>query len=147
MKRLILISSFVSLLAYKASAQTDTVPKSHVTSSNQNSDTSPPKVSHLVGLIEPIPLKEINKHIRQFIQIKDVVYGYRVLDTLEVMALGAAYPNEALTVVVYGKAFKALKASNVAGKAIVVSGYITVNQEGKDPEIFVQDPNLIHVYQ
>lgn len=148
MKRLILIFSFLSTLAYKASAQTDTSTNSHILSSKQNSDnTPPPKVSHPIGLIESIPLKDINKHIKQFVQIKDVVYGYRVLDTLELMALGAAYPNEALTVVLCGKAFRELKASNVTGKAIVVSGYISVDKEGKDPEIFVEDPKLIHIYQ
>lgn len=147
MKYLILLTGFAGLLACKASAQTDSsVTNSQNASAKKNTTNNlPPSASNVTGLVT-IPLKDIYSNVGKFVQVSDVVYGYRVLDTLEVMAFGAAYPNQALTVILYGKAFDALKTSTVVGKTVVVTGYITVNKENKDPQMIVSDPNLIHIY-
>ena len=147
MKPYLLIACFVMMLAYNASAQTDSsITNTHsITSKKNPANKPPPRASFAPGLVT-ISLKDINSHLGEYIQVSDIVYGYRVLDTLEVMAFGAAYPNQALTVVLQGKAFEALKASNVIGKTIVVTGIITVNKENKDPQMIVSDLHLIRVY-
>lgn len=147
MKHLFLLFCFITLLAYKVSAQTESSVTNAQNSIVKKNTTNnpPPKASNVTGLAT-IPLKDIHSNLGKFVQVCDVVYGYRVLDTLEVLAFGAAYPNQALTVVLYGKAFDALKASNVVGKRIVVTGIITADKEGKDPQMIVSDSSLIHIY-
>jgi hypothetical protein len=113
--------------------------------SKKDTTNNPPKASFVVGL-PLIALKDIYSNVGKYVQVKDVVHGYRVLDTLEVLAFGAAYPNQALTIIIRGKAFQALKTSAVLGKSVVVTGTITVNKENKDPQMSVSNPSLIHVY-
>ena len=136
MKTLIIFLFLICWFCF-ANAQNSTTKK--------DTTNNPPKASFVTGL-PLIALKDIYANVGKYVQVRDVVYGYRVLDTMEVLTFGAAYPNQALTVILYGKAFEASKMSTVMGKTILVTGIITVNKENKDPQISVTNPALIHIY-
>lgn len=76
--------------------------------------------------------------------IKDIVYAHRIADTVELIALGGKYPNNLLTVILYGKAFQVLKGTDIDGKTIVITG--TPELYKGDNQMYIGNPGDIHVY-
>jgi hypothetical protein len=87
----------------------------------------------------PIEVGEVSKYIGQTVKICSKVYGTKDLNSIVLVNVGAAYPNQLLTVVLRGEA-KTL-ASTIDGKQICVSGKV-IDYNGK-PEIIVTDPAQI----
>jgi hypothetical protein len=73
------------------------------------------------------------------------VSAHRVLDTLEAIAMGGIYPNQALTVILYGKALNAFKTNDIDGKTIWICGVIWPDKENKDRQLFINDPGMISI--
>src|SRR5579872_835217 len=86
-----------------------------------------------------IDIKDAASHVDENVVVSGQVYGYKALDGLTLVNLGAAYPNQLLTVVLRGDA-KDL-APGLDGKVITVTGTIEL-YKGK-PEIAVKDPKMI----
>ncbi|WP_184544133.1 hypothetical protein [Mucilaginibacter sp. FT3.2] len=129
----------ILFFSYQASHAQDSVTKADVSA-------SPPKVSHIVE--NPVPLiklKDVALYSGKYVRIIDVVYAHKMVDTLELLAVGGIYPNQALTIIVYGKALAALKADDVDGKTIMVGGIVVADKENKDPEIYINNPQLINI--
>lgn len=118
--------------------------------SNTKTDTptSPPRVAHLEIIVDPVPLitlKDVPLYNGKYVRIIDVVSAHRMLDTLEVLAMGGIYPNQALTIVLHGKALNAFKAIDINGKPIWIYGIIRADKENKDPQLFISDPHFISI--
>lgn len=109
------------------------------------SQANPPPTVAWLEVAKPtlITLKDINANIGKYVKIVDVVYRHRVLDSVEAIALGGVYPNVILTVILYGKAFDKLKAIDIDGKTISVSGTIVVSNG--DNQLYLSDGNNIDV--
>jgi len=90
-----------------------------------------------------IPLTEVGKHKNQVVATTGKVYSYKDIKSMVLVNLGAAYPNQLLTVVLKGDA-KQL-AGQLSGKTITVQGKIIAYQ-GK-PEIVATDTKAITIVQ
>jgi hypothetical protein len=93
---------------------------------------------------QPATAKEVNikdaaSHVDEYAKVCAVVYGYKALDGLTLVNLGASFPDQLMTVVLKGAA-KDLAAS-IDGKTICVTGKIIL-YKGK-PEIIVTDPAML----
>ena len=86
-----------------------------------------------------IDTKDAASHADQYVIVHDKVYGYKALDGLTLVNVGAAYPDELLTVVLKGDALGIAPALD--GKMITVTGKVEI-YKGK-PEIVVKDPKMI----
>jgi hypothetical protein len=86
-----------------------------------------------------IDIHDVAKHYNEYVKVCAKVYGYKALDNLTLVNLGAAYPDQLLTVVLKGDARSA--GNGLDGQAICVTGKI-VSYKDK-PEIVVTDPTLI----
>ncbi|HEY4289310.1 MAG TPA: S1/P1 nuclease [Puia sp.] len=91
------------------------------------------------GPAKPIDIKDAANHIDEYAKVCAVVYGYKALDGLTLVNLGASYPDQLMTVVLKGAA-KDLAAS-IDGKTVCVTGKI-ISYKGK-PEIIVTDPAML----
>ena len=116
MKHLFIITSFVALFAFKASAQTT------------------------------IPAKDAAKHVGETVTICDKVYSTKLLTSSNItfLDLGAAHPDQELTLVIKGEdrsKFKGQPEVDYKDKNICVTGTI-IDFKGK-PEIVVTDPSQI----
>jgi hypothetical protein len=126
-------------LSYFANAQNKTI--------KVDTASSPPKASYIVAG-NPVPsinLKEIPLYNGKYVSLTGTVYEHRLLDTLEVLALGGTYPNQALTVIIHGKALNTFKTIDIDGKTVWVSGIIRANGENKDAEMFINNSYLISI--
>ncbi len=94
-----------------------------------------------VGAGEPVKIdtKDAASHVDQYVIVHDKVYGYKALDGLTLVNVGAAYPDQLLTVVLKGDALGIAPALD--GKMITVTGKVEI-YKGK-PEIVVKDPKMI----
>jgi hypothetical protein len=90
-----------------------------------------------------IELSSLVNHIGDEVTVSGYVYGYKDLGSMVLLNIGAAYPNQPLTVVLRGKA-KAI-AKEVDGKQITIIGKVT-EYKGK-PQIEVSEPEMIIVVQ
>jgi hypothetical protein len=86
-----------------------------------------------------VDLKEIAGFIGKTVTISGKVYSSRNIGSMVLVNLGAAYPNQLLTVALKGKA-KELGAQ-MADKVITVTGEV-IDYKGK-PEIIITDPAQI----
>ena len=91
------------------------------------------------GTAKTVEVKDAANHIDEYAKVCGLVYGYKALDGLTLVNLGAAYPDQLLTVVLKGAA-KDLY-TGIDGKTICVTGKIIL-YKGK-PEIIVTDPQLL----
>ena len=93
------------------------------------------------GAGEPVKIdtKDAASHVDQYVIVHDKVYGYKALDGLTLVNVGAAYPDQLLTVVLKGDALGIAPALD--GKMITVTGKVEI-YKGK-PEIVVKDPKMI----
>jgi hypothetical protein len=80
-------------------------------------------------------------HEGQQVVLSAKVYGYKALDGLTLVNLGATYPNQLLTVVLRGEA--APMATEIDGKVIRVEGKVEI-YKGK-PEIVVREKKRITI--
>ena len=91
------------------------------------------------GNATTIDIQDAAKHYNENVKVCAKVYGYKALENLTLVNLGAAYPEQLLTVVLKGDARSA--GSGLDGQTICVAGKI-VSYKDK-PEIVVTDPALI----
>ncbi len=87
----------------------------------------------------PVQLKEVKDFIGQNVKVEGKVYGTKDMGSMVLVNVGAAYPNQLLTVVLKGDA-KTI-ASKIVGKTIVVSG--TVGDYKGKPEIIITNPDQL----
>jgi len=113
MKQLSILTLFIALFAFKASAQT------------------------------AIAAKDAAKHIGENVTICDKVYSTKLLDGANItfLDLGGNHPDQLLTLVIKGDdraKFKGQPEVDYKGKDVCVTG-VLVDYKGK-PEIIVSDP-------
>lgn len=102
-------------------------------SGTMTSGTTPPGTT--------IDIHDAASHIDENVSLCAKIYGYKALDGMTLVNLGAAYPDQLLTVVLRDGARDGFTV--VDGQTICVSGKIT-SYKGK-PEIVVTDPGQITV--
>ncbi|HUB59831.1 MAG TPA: S1/P1 nuclease [Puia sp.] len=88
-----------------------------------------------------IAVRDAARHYNEYINVCARVYGIKALDNLTLVDLGAAYPNQQLTIVLRDAARD--MGSALDGKTICVTG--TVVSYRDKPEIVVTDPGMIVV--
>ncbi len=86
-----------------------------------------------------IDVHDAANHVDQQVRLCTKIYGFKVLDGMTLVNLGAAYPDQLLTLVLRGQARDSFTV--VDGQTICVTGKIE-NYKGK-PEIVVTDPRQI----
>jgi hypothetical protein len=91
------------------------------------------------GSAPVIRIQDAAQHYNEYVQVSAKVYGYKALDNLTLVNLGAAYPDQLLTVVLRGEAKDAYQ--GLDGQTITVTG--TVVSYKDKPEIVVTDPKMI----
>lgn len=91
--------------------------------------------------IGPVDIKDVAKFIGKTIYVTAKAYSAKDIGSMVLVNLGAAYPNQLLTIACKGEA-KSL-GNKLEGKTITVSGDV-IDYKGK-PEIIVTDPNQIKV--
>lgn len=91
-----------------------------------------------------IPLSEVSKHVGDSVKVEGKVYGTRHFpdskNTPALINIGTGFPNQLLTVVIYGddrKNFKAQPEEYFKDKEVVVTGKVEL-YHGK-PQIVVHD--------
>jgi len=91
-----------------------------------------------------VSIKEVVNHVGKEVTLCDSVYSARSLESLSLLNLGAAFPKEVITVVVF-KADKAKFAKDPVAlfenKRICVTGKVTLYKEKL--QIVVNDPKQI----
>lgn len=95
-----------------------------------------------------IQLSEISKHVGDSVQVEGKVYGIRYFadskNAPTLINIGAAFPNQLLTAVIYGedrKNFKSAPEDFFKDKIVLVTGKVEL-YHGK-PQIVVHDANGI----
>jgi len=88
-----------------------------------------------------IDIHDAANHYNEYVQVSAKVYGYKALDNMTLVNLGAAYPDQLLTIVLRGDAKDAYNGWD--GQTISVTGKI-VSYKDK-PEIVVTDPKQVVV--
>jgi len=88
-----------------------------------------------------ISLQEAAAHLNEWIAVTGKVYSSRAMGEMTLVNVGAAYPNQLLTVVLRGEAKD--KFTDLEGKTITVTGKL-VNYKSK-PEIVVADPRQLKI--
>lgn len=94
--------------------------------------------------VEKVSLNAISGATGKTVTVSGKVYGTKDIGRMLLIDLGAAHPNQLLTVAAQGKA-KAGIASELEGKTITVTGKVILFK-GK-PEIIVEDSALLQVHQ
>ena len=100
---------------------------------------APPKAALEQGAAVKIEIADAQAHVGENVEVSAKVFGYKAFDGLTLVNLGAAHPNELLTVVLRGAA--TAMAADIDGKTIRVTGKVEM-YKGK-PEIVVRDPGMI----
>jgi hypothetical protein len=88
------------------------------------------------GTAKAIDIKDVANHVDEYAKVCGQVYGYKALDGLTLVNMGASYPDQLMTVVLKGAAKDA--AASIDGKTICATGKIIL-YKGK-PEIIITDP-------
>jgi hypothetical protein len=88
-----------------------------------------------------IDIKDVANHIDQVVTVSGTVFGFKALSGLTLVNLGAAYPDQLLTVVLKGEAIAI--ADGLDGKTIRVKGKVEL-YKGK-PEIVVTEKGKVTV--
>jgi hypothetical protein len=102
---------------------------------------APASAAQAEGAAVKVDLADAQAHVGENVVVTAKVYGYKALEGLTLVNLGAAYPNQVMTVVLRGEAMAI--AGQIDGKTIRVTGKVEM-YKGK-PEIIVRDPKLIAV--
>ncbi|HVU95986.1 MAG TPA: S1/P1 nuclease [Puia sp.] len=101
--------------------------------------SAPAVPAPLEGPAVKIDVADAQAHVGKNVVVTAKVFGYKALEGLTLVNLGAAYPNQALTVVLRGEATSL--AGAIDGKTIQVTGKVEM-YKGK-PEIIVRDPKSV----
>jgi hypothetical protein len=88
-----------------------------------------------------ISVQDAAQHYNEYVNVCAKVYGIKALDNLTLVNLGAAYPNQPLTIVLRDAAREI--GPSLEGKNICVTGTVVAYRE--KPEIVVTDPKSIVV--
>jgi hypothetical protein len=88
-----------------------------------------------------IAVQDAGQHYNETVKCCAKVYGVKTLESLTLVNLGAAYPNQPLTVVLRDNARDL--GPNLDGKTICVTGKVIAYRD--KPEIVVTDPKMIVV--
>jgi len=88
-----------------------------------------------------IGVQDAAQHYDEYVNVCAKVYGIKALDNLTLVNLGAAYPNQPLTIVLRDAARDI--GAGLEGKNICVTGMIVSYRD--KPEIVVTDPKMIMV--
>lgn len=92
------------------------------------------------GIAEgPVDIKDVSKFAGKTIYVTAKAYSSKDIGSMVLVNLGAAYPNQLLTLALKGEA----KSVNLEGKTVTVTGQV-IDYKGK-PEIVVTDPNQLKV--
>jgi hypothetical protein len=91
------------------------------------------------GAVVKIDVKDAAAHVDENVVVTAQVYGVKAMEGLTLVNLGAAYPNQPLTVVLRGEAIGI--AGDISGRVIQVTGKVEMYR-GK-PQIAVRDPKMI----
>jgi hypothetical protein len=86
-------------------------------------------------------VQDAAQHYNEYVNVCAKVYGIKALDNLTLVNLGAAYPNQPLTIVLRDAAREI--GPSLEGKNICVTGTVVAYRE--KPEIVVTDPKLVVV--
>jgi len=86
-----------------------------------------------------IDVKDAAAHVGENVMVESKVYGVKALEGLTLVNLGAAYPDQLMTVVLRGEAMAI--AAEIDGKVVRVTGKVEM-YKGK-PEIVVRDAKMI----
>jgi hypothetical protein len=84
------------------------------------------------------------KCVGEYVTVKDIIADYKELPNMTLLNLGAAYPNQVLTVVLKGnEVLKHLKvtAPELKGKLAIINGKVILYKS--KPEIEVTDPHYL----
>ena len=106
------------------------------------------------GIVQQIDLNSVAQSVGKTVNVKGLIYGYRSMGSFILVNLGAAYPNQILTVVLRGEAMKAFKEDQNSvsklnpdikntGRYLSVTGPVTLFK-GK-PQIEVRDNNMMQI--
>lgn len=108
---------------------------------NKSADLAPisKEPTNLKPVILTIPVEEASKHIGQLVRITAQVYGVKYIGSMVFVNMGAAYPNQLLTVAAKGDV-KEL-ANSLDKRLITVTGTL-IDYKGK-PEIRITDSKQI----
>jgi hypothetical protein len=102
---------------------------------------APPSAAPVERAAVKIDIAEAQAHVGESVVVTAKVFGYKALEGLTLVNLGAAYPDQLMTVVLRGEATGL--AGQIDGKTIEVTGKVEM-YKGK-PEIIVRDPKLVVV--
>jgi len=101
--------------------------------------SAPPSAAPTSGSAVMIEAKDAAAHVGENVVVRSKVYGFKALEGLTLVNLGAAYPNQVMTLVLRNEATSL--ASEIDGKVIRVAGKVEI-YKGK-PEIIVRDSKMI----
>ncbi|WP_345952928.1 S1/P1 nuclease [Mucilaginibacter sp. PAMB04168] len=88
-----------------------------------------------------VKLEEIKNYTGKIVTVSGKAFSSRDIGSMVLVNLGAAYPNQLLTLAMKGEA-KSL-GSSIEGKEVTITGQV-IDYKGK-PEIIVTDPTLLTV--
>lgn len=102
----------------------------------------PPPIGQSQTNVSEVKLDDIKNYIGKEVKVKGKVYSSKDIGSMVLINLGAAYPNQMLTVALKGNA-KSL-ASQIDNKMVTVQGTV-IEFKGK-PEIVINDTNKFDVF-
>jgi len=103
--------------------------------------SAPAAPAPVEGPAVKIDVADAQAHVGENVVVTSKVFGTKALEGLTLVNLGAAYPNQVMTVVLRGAATSV--AGEIDGKTIQVTGKVEM-YKGK-PEIIVRDPKSVVV--
>lgn len=99
-----------------------------------------------------IKLAEVKDHIGDSVKVEGIISGVRYLETAKntptFINVGGNYPNQLLTVVIWGdvrKYMSSVPATKDEGSKIIVTGKIELYKD--KPQIVVKDPAQLEIVQ
>lgn len=101
-----------------------------------------PAPSQPSGTVTRVALKDIAGVVGKQVMVSGKVYSSKDIGRMLLLNMGAAHPNQLLTVALQGKA-KANLTGNLNGKTITVTGKVILFK-GK-PEMIIEDPELLQL--
>jgi hypothetical protein len=99
-----------------------------------------------------IKLAEVKDHIGDSVKVQGIISGVRFLETAKntptFINVGGIYPNQLLTVVIWGdvrKNMSIVPSTKDAGNKIIVTGKVELYKD--KPQIVVKDPAQLEIVQ
>jgi hypothetical protein len=92
------------------------------------------------GMVEHVDLKDVSKFVGKTVQVSGRVYSVKDIGSMVLANMGAAYPNQLLTLALKGNAKET--GAKLEGKTVTVTGQV-IDFKGK-PEIIVTELNQLN---